>query len=206
MYAVGWDDSMASESKFDVKRFNRWAATYDQSWAQRWYFGPVHSAMISKIAGDAVVDAPKCILDVGCGTGRLLRTAAKSWPLARLVGVDPAEHMVAEARRLTTKADFHVAHAEELPIPDATVDLALTSVSFHHWQDQPRGLQEIVRVLVPGGRLCLADHVTPGSRLLEPSVRSLKDIKSLMRGAGLEVLGYRRLWARFMIIVLASKK
>ena len=96
---MGWDDSMASESKSDVERFNRWAATYDQSWTQRWYFGPVHSAMIDQIAGNAVVDAPKCILDLGCGTSRLLRTAAKSWPLARLVGVDPAEHLASLRKR-----------------------------------------------------------------------------------------------------------
>src|SRR5262245_45907233 len=94
----------------DVERFNRWADTYETSWASR-FFDRVHQATLDLLARDAEV-RPGAVLDVGCGTGRLLRAAARRWPGARLIGVDPAEAMVAVARRLTPDAEFHVASAE----------------------------------------------------------------------------------------------
>ena len=50
-----------------------------------------------------------------------------------------------------------VAAAEALPFPCGAVDLLLTTMSFHHWADQRRGLAEARRVLAPGGRLLLVD-------------------------------------------------
>jgi trans-aconitate methyltransferase len=91
---------MPSTTSPDVKRFDRWAATYDQSVLQRLYFGPVHSKMLDLLVQKGPKDAPSCIIDVGCGTGRLLRLASARWPEARLFGADPAENMVAEAAGL----------------------------------------------------------------------------------------------------------
>lgn len=78
----------------DVKRFNRWAATYDQSVMHQWYFGPVHARMLDLIEQKNLTESPHCIIDVGYGTGRLLRAASVRWPQARLLGVDPAERMI----------------------------------------------------------------------------------------------------------------
>jgi len=51
--------------------------------------------------------------------------------------------------------------AEALPLPDASVDLALSTTSFHHWQDQAAGIREIARVLRPGGFFILVDVSFP---------------------------------------------
>ena len=196
---------MPFETQPDVARFNRWAKNYDQSLRQRLYFGPVHSAMLDRLSADRFASPPAYVLDVGCGTGRLLRAAGQRWPNAKLVGVDPAENMVAEAKRLTPAADIRIAPAESLPFSDSAVDLAMTSLSFHHWRDQQRGIKEIVRVLRAGGRLCLADHTVPAWIALHEAHRPLAEIKALMSEAGLMVLEHKRMWSRFVVIVIARK-
>ena len=65
------------------------------------------------------------------------------------------------AKRLTPDATFSVAMAEALPLADASVDLALSTSSFHHWQNQAAGVREIARVLRPGGYVILEDASFP---------------------------------------------
>jgi ubiquinone/menaquinone biosynthesis C-methylase UbiE len=142
----------------DIRRFDRWSHTYDDSWLQERLFGPVHQTVLN-LALDG--PAPRTILDVGCGTGRLLSAALQRWPDARLIGVDPAEGMVAEASRQIPAARFMSAAAEALPLPDAAIDLAMSTMSFHHWRDHAAGLREIARVLRPDGRFILADGAPP---------------------------------------------
>jgi ubiquinone/menaquinone biosynthesis C-methylase UbiE len=198
------NEIVPSGSSRDVKRFDQWAATYDQSVMQRLFFGPVHSKMLELLVR-GLKDTPRCIIDVGCGTGRLLRAASVRWPEAQLFGVDPAERMVAEANRLNPNATFKLAWAESLPFPDQTADLVLTSLSFHHWANQAKGLQEIARVLRPGGLFCLADHSLLLLKLFRERVKSRNQIRALIIGAGLAVREQQSLGMRFVLITLAQK-
>ncbi len=189
----------------DVERFDRWAATYDRSLAQRFFFMPIHSRMLDVLEHAGPEDRPPgFVLDVGCGTGRLLRAAAVRWPTARLFGVDPAPRMVAEARRLNPGALFSVASAESLPFPDAAADNVVTSVSFHHWADQRQGVREIARVLRPGGLFCLADHAFFPARLSGERVRSRNEIRVLVTGAGLAVRSQQAMLP-FLLVTVAQK-
>ena len=148
--------------RHDVDRFNRWAGDYDQHWMQRVIFEPVQRTVL-KLAAEQVPH-PDAILDVGCGTGRLLGLAQSRFPGARLFGVDAAIEMVRQAQ--TSHADgairFQQAVAEELPFPDASFDLVFSTMTFHHWSDQGRGIAEVARVLRPGGRWLLAEFVASG--------------------------------------------
>jgi ubiquinone/menaquinone biosynthesis C-methylase UbiE len=147
----------------DVDRFGRWASTYDRSYLQRLVFEPVQRAMLE--AAGRELPRPGRVLDVGCGTGRLLRRAAASFPDADLVGVDPAADMVRQAeaaRPADVGARFVQAAAEALPFGDASFDLVVSSMSFHHWADQRAGLREARRVLAPGGLLALGDALAVG--------------------------------------------
>ena len=104
---------------------------------------------------------PRRVLDVGCGTGYLLRQLAARAPgAAGLAGVDPAPAMieVARARANDDRLRFVAGVAEQLPYPDETFDLVVSTTSFDHWADQRAGLGECARVLVPGGHLVLADQ------------------------------------------------
>lgn len=145
--------------------FDAWAPTYDNSRVQRW-IDDLHIAMLDALPSEF---QPASILDIGCGTGRLLRRAATRWPQARLYGVDFADGMIEQARRLTRNATFLTAPAESLPIEDQSIDLALSSLSIHHWSDQRQGLSELSRVLNTSGRWGVADIVYP--QLIKPFVR-----------------------------------
>src|SRR5260370_23377429 len=143
----------------DVERFEQWASTYENSCLQRPFFDRSHQATLAVAAG--IVHQPVSVLDVGCGTGKLLRRAAPYWPEAQLIGVDPANGMIEMAKRLTPNATFFTGMAEALPLQDASVGLALSTSSFHHWQDQAAGIREITRVLRPRGYFILVDTSFP---------------------------------------------
>jgi len=119
--------------------------------------------------------------------------------------VEASSEMVSDARRLNPKAAFKQAPGESLPFPDQTADLVFSSLSFHHWIDHQRGIQEIARVLRPGGWFCLADHTFLITRLWGENVQSRQQIRAYMAGAGLAVRRQRMLWIRYVMITLAQK-
>ena len=107
----------------DIEKFNRWSGTYEDSWFQYLYFDRIHTGVLRFVT---VKSAPGDIVDVGCGTGRLLRKIRERWPHARLTGIDPAEGMVKKARHLMPDAAFMVSPAECIPLPDASADLVFS--------------------------------------------------------------------------------
>jgi ubiquinone/menaquinone biosynthesis C-methylase UbiE len=190
----------------DIERFDQWANTYEQSWLQRAFFDRIHKATLALAA--SIIPQPQSILDVGCGTGRLLRRAHTVWPQAQLLGVDPAPGMIEIAKRLTPNATFSTGMAEALPLPDASVDLALSTTSFHHWQDQAAGIRAIARVLRPGGYFVLVDFSFPGwfvDTLRLKRVHTPAQMRELFLQAGLSVQAQQKLaWRRWL--ATAGKK
>ncbi len=112
----------------------------------------------------ARLTAGESVLDVGCGTGTLAIAAARRvGETGAVVGVDPSPELLARARRKARRArvdaGFETAHGEELPFADASFDLVLSSLVFHHLSHDVlrSSAQEIRRVLRPGGRLLAVD-------------------------------------------------
>lgn len=189
----------------DVESFNRWSRTYDDSWIQR-YADRVHGEMLDVVARE--VGAPTTILDVGCGTGRLLSKVHTLFPSAQLVGIDPADGMVAIARNRLPSAAIHVGVAESLPLEDSSVDVVLSSISFHHWSDQPGAVKEIRRVLRSGGCFCLADIAVP--EWLAHFVRRIKinspaGVSDIFNAAGLPVKLQHHTGTRLVVLTLGVK-
>ncbi len=187
----------------DIERFDQWASTYEHSWLQRAFFDRAHQATLALAAG--IVHQPVSVLDVGCGTGKLLRRAHTYWPEAQLIGVDPANSMVEMAKRLTPNATFSTGMAEALPLQGSSVDLALSTSSFHHWQDQAAGLREIARVLRPGGYFILVDASFPDWLVRVFRVKrfhSPAQLRHLFIQAGLHVQRQQTLaWRRWLATV-----
>lgn len=188
-----------SHSRGDVDRFNRWAGSYERHYLHRLVFDPVQEAVLDLAATE--VPRPVAILDVGCGTGRLLRAAEQRFPGPALEGVDAAVGMVKHAQAFLpagSRIRFQVATAEKLPFANAQFDLVFSTLTFHHWDDQRGAISEVARVLKPSGRWLLADFVPAGfmryvrraMRLRQFPERSQLD--AMLRPAGLRVVGERK--------------
>jgi len=118
------------------------------------------SGYIAVVRGllDALAIRPgETVLEVGCGSGVIMRELARRTAGAnRLIGRDINTYLLREARALARRAglldhiDFGEGRAEALPLPDAAVDVALSSTVF---EEGDADLAEIVRVTRPGGRI-----------------------------------------------------
>lgn len=151
-----------ADQQATVARFDRWAPGYDDSALQPLLYQAVHALVLDRCAQAA--PAPRRLLDVGCGTGRLLRSAAARFPDTALVGVDVSGGMLAVAAATTLRGTSVLlvrAAAERLPFADAVFDLVTATLTYRHWADQAAGVAEIARVLCPGGVFGLAAVVTP---------------------------------------------
>jgi ubiquinone/menaquinone biosynthesis C-methylase UbiE len=141
----------------DIAAFDARAHGYEGGW-----LGRLHHQVADRTADLALTAAPdpRRVLDVGCGTGYLLRQLAARCPHAvELAGVDPAPSMITAARAAAAddRLRWLEGTAEELPFPAGHFDLAVSTTSFDHWADQQAGLSECARVLAPGGLLVLTD-------------------------------------------------
>jgi SAM-dependent methyltransferase len=94
-------------------------------------------------------------IELGCGTGYVSAWLARRG--ARPVGIDNSEAQIATARRLQAEhgIDFPIYHgnAEEVPLPDASFDLAISEYGASIWADPYRWVPEAARLLRPGGEL-----------------------------------------------------
>ncbi len=144
--------------------FTSWAPWFDESALQSLLFEPTHRAVRQQLQLHARRGGP--MLDVGCGTGRLLQSAGQRY--SPLIGVDPCIEMLEAARARNAPDDdrpgpmFVGAMAEGLPFADGTFDVVTSTLSLRHWDDPSRGLRELVRVLSTSGTLVLADAEVDG--------------------------------------------
>ena len=146
-----------------AERFNKWARSYDYSILQTIFFGPIQEKVIKY--AKKYVSRPLEILDIGCGTGHLIRKLALAYTGSALTGLDNASVMIDKAQSLKPldlPINFIKGTAENLPFPDSKFDIVFTTMSFHHWSDQNAGLKEVSRVMRSGGIFIFADHMHEG--------------------------------------------
>jgi ubiquinone/menaquinone biosynthesis C-methylase UbiE len=115
----------------------------------------ISQALMLKDHGKAV--------DLGCGTGQLVMEMAQKAPGLQMTGIDLSEKMLGDARRSTKRigledrVDFRLGNVEEIPFPDQSLDLVISTASLHHWTYPVKVLNEIDRVLKPGGAYYVFD-------------------------------------------------
>ena len=102
----------------------------------------------------AHVPTARDILDLGCGTGRFSQMLADLYG-ARVIGVDPSETMLAQARRKAPGLTFLVGAGERLPLEDASIDLVFISLVYHHLADPAQTARACFRVLRRGGAVII---------------------------------------------------
>lgn len=117
---------------------------------------------------------PKRILDVGCGIGGTSRILAKKFPDAQITGITLSPEQVQRATQLAKEAgisnvEFKVVNALAMDFPDNTFDLVWGCESGEHMPDKKKYIEEMARVLAPGGNMAVAtwcerDPTPPFSR------------------------------------------
>ncbi len=108
------------------------------------------------------------VLDLGCGTGRSLDLFRRA---DTVIGIDPSLSMLVRARRRTPDVPLVAGRAEALPFADGVFDTVVSALVFCS-VDRPRvAIEEVRRVLAPGGSLRMMEHV----RSSRPWVARLQD-------------------------------
>lgn len=137
------------------------------------------------------------VLDLGSGGGvDVLLSARRVGPTGMAYGVDMTDDMLELARRSAREAgvenvEFLKGEIEDLPLPDASVDVVLSNCVINLSSDKPRVLREAFRVLRPGGRFAVSDVVVRGP-VPDAVRRSMEAWIGCVAGA-LEEDEYRRL-------------
>jgi len=99
---------------------------------------------------------PLTVIDLGSGTGRFTPALAEAFG-GPVYGVEPAAAMraTAEATAAHPNVRYLAGEAAAIPLPDASADVLMMFLSFHHFPDQAAAAREIARVMKPGGRVIL---------------------------------------------------
>jgi ubiquinone/menaquinone biosynthesis C-methylase UbiE len=137
----------------ELARAYGWIATMPQMRLLRSFV--VHRAAQMVERGEAA--------DLGCGPGLLVVELARRSPELHVTGIDLSEEMLAQgeeyARRasLGDRVSFRKGDVKQIPFPDDSLDLVVSTLSLHHWSDPLAVLDEVARVLHPGGSFLIFD-------------------------------------------------
>ncbi|MBI3670062.1 MAG: class I SAM-dependent methyltransferase [Acidobacteria bacterium] len=128
----------------------------------------MRSEEAERLANLALADFPAAAqgtaVDLACGPGTFTRAFAAR--VGFMIGLDLTPAMLGEAQQTAARAAltnlaFACADANALPLPVAAMDLAVCAYSYHHFLEPRRAIQEMARVLRPGGRLAGVDIIVP---------------------------------------------
>lgn len=182
-----------------IEAYDRWAADYDRRW--RHYTAVTLGQLLTQL------DLGRCtdVLDIGCGTGTLLRLLRVRLPDAHLTGIDASAGMLQVARAKLAGQDVDLRHglAGRVAVPDATMDLVTMANVLHYIRRPSTACADARRVLRPGGTLGVVDYVPRvggGSfgdgviRLYDPGhIRGhrLGEMQAIMTASGLSIVQAR---------------
>ncbi|MFW6296631.1 MAG: class I SAM-dependent methyltransferase [Halothece sp.] len=144
------------------KLFDRWAPYYDIPFTAAFYLA-VQKRLLEFVT---LPDSPQ-VLDLGCGTGRLLNRLAAKFPTLFGIGLDLSPEMLFHARRNNQhrpRLIFKQGNVESLPFANQQFDAVFNTISFLHYPHPQQVLSEVRRVLKPNGYYYLADITVSDSR------------------------------------------
>jgi ubiquinone/menaquinone biosynthesis C-methylase UbiE len=145
------------------------------------------------------------VLDVGCGRGLMLVGAAARLKTGKATGIDlwqgedlsgnspQATLANARAAGLGDRVEVRTGDARELPFPNASFDVILSTAALHNIYDaagRERAVRELVRVLKPGGRVVIAD------------IRHTRQYAAILGSCGFTELRHRSGWFSIVAILL----
>ena len=151
--------------------FNLWASYYDCLFTTVFYQA-IHRRLLEYVE----LKENAAVLDLGCGTGRLLNRLAEQFPTVKGIGLDLSPSMLREARARNKhhkRLIFVSGRAESLSFVHEQFDAVFCTMSFLHYPHPQQVFQQVSRVLTPGGRFYLVD-----------AYRGERDFSSFIPGIG----------------------
>jgi SAM-dependent methyltransferase len=145
----------------NVEQFRAWEGDKGSHWAthaERYDEGV--AGYQGRFLAAAAIGTSEAVLDIGCGTGRTTRDAARRATAGSALGVDLSSRMVELARGLAEQeqvanARFQQADVQVHPFPEQSFDIAVSRHGAMFFGDAPAAFANIARSLRPGGRLVL---------------------------------------------------
>jgi SAM-dependent methyltransferase len=165
---VTGDGSAGSQSRVDWERHAQW-------WQDGFTDGvdAEYEEQILPLAERHLTGARR-VLDVGCGEGQVARRVAGAATAPTVVGCDPSATQVAAATERAGGPIYARADADRLPVADASFDAVVACLVFEHIDEVDAALEEVARVLEPGGRFVFfLNHPllqTPGSGWIDDQI------------------------------------
>ncbi len=162
----------AGHSDMVEKEFNQLAPTYEENRLARWY-----KAQATEVLAALGRPEEGVFLDVGCGTGWLLREALNVYPHLKGLGIDVSGIMISRARTSAAesncnnltfmKADWETLDVNTLRqnLPAKKIHTAVCVSTFHYFANPYMAAEKLYQCLDPGGRLLLLDRAKEGSFL-----------------------------------------
>ena len=153
------------------QEFNRWAEQGRGEEMERHHV-PITAPVVELMQ----LQPTDKVLDLSCGAGWATRLLAKSVPRGTIIGVDLSDQMIAHARESSKQfknIGYRVGSAEQIPAEDNSFDKVLSVEAFYYYPDQDRALNELRRVLKPGGNLFILIN------LYKDNAYSLRWVKEL---------------------------
>jgi ubiquinone/menaquinone biosynthesis C-methylase UbiE len=153
--AAGEEHIKLNQSKWDAR-----SETYDEGRYD--YFRDLQKRAVSLLP----LKKDQKFLDIGCGTGWAVRYAAgMAKDGGEFYGIDVSSKMIEKAIENTRGHNnifFYRASAEKLPFENDLFDSIICTNSFHHYPHPSKALDEVCRVLKPGGRIYIVDPTSDG--------------------------------------------
>ena len=208
--------SLASrEAQAAQAHFDRFAGAYGRS--------RILPSLQRKALTQLAPRADDRVLDVACGAGAVVVELAPH--VERAVGADLSDGMLELARSRLHKAgdpeqlenvEFVQAPSDALPFEDASFTALICTTALHHFPDPQASIDEMARVLAPGGRLVIGDFARDGitTKIADPLMRRFekghvglrrkKEIEAMVTRAGLRITRSRHAWILLYALVAAE--
>lgn len=141
--------------KRSKEAYNEIAAGYDAS------FEGEYTARFKSLLLDAVTIQPDDhVLDIACGNGRLLNMFARQYQFIGY-GVDIADQMIEQAKKLNPGMLFSVGNCEQIPLLDQSCDVITVCAAYHHFPHVDLFAREAFRLMKTGGSIYIAEVYYP---------------------------------------------
>ena len=191
--------------------FNLWAPYYDCLLTTVFYQA-IHQRLFEYVE----LEEDALVLDIGCGTGRLLDRLAAKFPTVKGIGLDLSPLMLRRARaenRFHKRLIFVSGNTESLSFAEEQFDAVFCTMSFLHYPHPEKVLKQVSRVLAQRGRFYLVDGDRGGKNHLV-SVPGIGEIRlynrqqreQLGRKAGLSCLAHHHLLPEILLTIFAPRK